>query len=91
MKGVSKGPLADEWFSKFLGKDVIFLRSAPGFKKEVPNTEQLKWRSEEDCTKGFVSKAAIHIVNEASVRDLREKTLKQYPKEEDRKLIKVEA
>lgn len=39
VKGISEGPLADEWFSKFLEKDVIFLRSAPGFKKEVPNTE----------------------------------------------------
>jgi hypothetical protein len=50
------------------------LRSAPNFKKPVPK-DYLRQSYDDDQTKGFVSKAAIHIINEASVRDLREKVL----------------
>lgn len=38
-----------------------------------------------------MSKCALHIVNEASVRDLREKVYAKYPDEKDREQIKVEA
>jgi len=34
--GISEGPEADAWFTKFLEKDVFLLRSAPNYTKEVP-------------------------------------------------------
>ena len=46
---------------------------------------------EDDQTKGFVSKAGIHIVNEASVRDLRERVLAKYTDPKDIQKIKIEA
>ena len=49
----------------------------------------LKWGSNEDVTKGFVSKAAIHIVNEASTRDLTKRVLAQYKDPAERDRIRV--
>ena len=88
VKGVAEGKEFDQWFSKFLGVDVILLRSAPGFKKGLP-MEKLKWGSDQDLTKGFVSKAAIHIINEASIRDLSKRVDAQYSNEEERNQIQV--
>lgn len=88
VQGIAEGKQFDEWFSKFLGKDVVFLRSAPGFKKGLP-MNILKWGSEEDQTKGFVSKAAIHVVNEASTRDLSKRVLAQYSDPAERERIKI--
>jgi len=47
----------------------------------------LKWGSDQDLTKGFVSKAAIHIINEASIRDLSKRVDAQYSNEEERNQI----
>ena len=41
-------------------------------------------------TKGFVSKAAIHIINEASVRDLRERVIKKFSDPDEIARIKIE-
>lgn len=35
-RGISEGPEANAWFSKFLEKDVFLLRSAPDYTKPVP-------------------------------------------------------
>jgi uncharacterized protein YcbX len=86
VKGVAEGKEFDQWFSKFLGTDVILLRSAPGFKKGLL-MQTLKWGSDQDQIKGFVSRAAIHIINEASIRDLRKRVNSQYSKEEERNQI----
>lgn len=89
--GVSEGTEADAWFTAFLEKPVFMLRSNPSFRKAVPQTP-LYQALDEDRTKGFISKATIHIVNEASVRDLRERVLRKYDKNpEERDKIKVEA
>jgi uncharacterized protein YcbX len=88
VKGVREGEQFDQWFSKFLGKPVVFLRSAPGFKKGLP-MDILKWGVEEDLTKGFVSKAAIHLVNEASTRDLSKRVLAQYSDPAERARINI--
>lgn len=88
--GVSEGPEADKWFSQFLGKEVILLRSAPNFTKAVPKNV-LRQTLDDDQTKGFVSKAAVHIVNEASVRDLRQRVMKKLTDPEDIKNTKIEA
>ena len=88
VKGVAEGKEFDQWFSKFLGVEVILLRSAPGFKKGLP-MQILKWGSDQDLTKGFVSKAAIHIINEASIRDLSKRVDAQYSNEEERNQIQV--
>lgn len=89
VKGVPCGEVYDKWFSEFLEKEVILLRSAPGFKKELPRN-LLKWSKEDDLSKGFVSKAAIHLVNEASTRDLRDRVLARYSDPEERQKIAVE-
>lgn len=60
-----------------MGKPVLVLRAAPEFFKAVPK-HILKQSLDVDKTQGFVSKAAVHIVNEASVTDLRERVLKKY-------------
>lgn len=88
VRGIAEGKEFDKWFSRFLGKDVILLRSAPGFKKGLP-MNILKWGLNEDLTKGFCSKAAIHVVNEASTRDLSKRVLAQYPNKEERDRISV--
>ena len=88
VRGIAEGKQFDEWFSTFLGKQVILLRAAPEFKKGLP-MNILKWGLDEDKTKGFCSKAAIHIVNEASTRDLTKRVLAQYPKKEDRDRIAI--
>eukprot|EP00347_Sterkiella_histriomuscorum_P014536 403360502 len=88
--GISEGPEADAWFSKFLEKDVFLLRSTPSYMKAVPK-KILQQSYDDDMTKGFVSKAAIHIINEASVRDLSERVLKKYTNPEDIKRMKIEA
>jgi hypothetical protein len=49
----------------------------------------LKWGKNEDLTKGFVSKAAIHIVNEASTRDLTKRVLAQYSDPKDRERMAI--
>lgn len=88
VRGIAEGKEFDEWFSTFLGKSVILLRSAPDFKKGLP-MNILKWGLNEDQTKGFCSKAAIHIINEASTRDLNKRVLAQYKDQEERDRIKV--
>jgi uncharacterized protein YcbX len=88
VKGIAEGAEFDKWFSKFLGKDVILLRSAPGFKKGLP-MNILKWGQDADLTKGFVSKAAIHIVNEASTRDLSKRVLAQYTDPAEKEKIRI--
>lgn len=47
VKGVHQGKEYDEWFSKFIGKDVTLLRAAPGFKKVIP-LDILRWGVQED-------------------------------------------
>ena len=42
VQGIAEGEQFDEWFSKFLDKEVIVLRSAPGFKKGLP-MNIMKW------------------------------------------------
>ena len=88
--GISEGPEADRWFSAFLGYDAFLLRSAPNWRKKVPS-QALPQTAEGDETKGFVSKAAVHIVNEASVRDLRERVLSKIEDPAARALTKIEA
>lgn len=88
VRGMKVGKEFDEWFSSFLGKSVVLLRASPDFKKGLP-MNILKWGLNEDQTKGFCSKAAIHIINEASTRDLEKRVLAQYPNEEDRKKIAI--
>ena len=78
----------DQWFSKFLGKEVMILRSAPGAKKGLP-LEIMRWGTEEDQTRTFVSKCVFHIVNEASTRDLEKRVLERYSDPADRAKIKV--
>jgi uncharacterized protein YcbX len=87
--GISEGPDADAWFTKFLEKEVFLLRSAPNYTKAVPK-KALPQTMEGDITHGFVSKAAIHIVNEASVRDLRERVLSKMS-EEDKAKTRIES
>ncbi len=87
--GISEGPEADAWFTAFIGKEVFLLRSAPNWKKDVPQNV-LKQTVEGDMTKGFVSKAAIHIINEASVRDLRERVIKKFTDPAEIARIRIE-
>ena len=49
----------------------------------------LKWGLNEDQTKGFCSKAAIHIINEASTRDLERRVLAQYSDPAERARIAI--
>lgn len=77
VKGVHQGKEYDEWFSKFLGKDVTLLRAAPGFKKTLP-LEILRWGVQEDQVNSFVSKCVFHMVNEESTRDLEKRVLAKY-------------
>ena len=42
--------------------------------------------TEQDLKKPMVSKAALHVVNEASVRYLTKRVLEQYPEEDHEKL-----
>lgn len=65
------------------------MRAVPGFTKPLPNI--LKWSKENDQAKSFLSKAAIHIVNRASVRDLKNRVLQKYPNENDKKKIHIDA
>ena len=88
VKGIAEGKEFDAWFSKFLGKESILLRSAPGFKKGLP-MNLMKWGQNQDQTKGFVSKCAIHIVNEASNRDLIKRVLAQYSDPAERERIRI--
>jgi len=88
--GISEGPEADKWFTAFLGYDAFLLRSAPNWKKQVP-ADVLKQTQAGDQTKGFVSKAAVHIINEASVRDLRERVMSKITDPADRAKTKIEA
>jgi uncharacterized protein YcbX len=71
-----------------LGKEVMLLRAAPGFKKGIP-LEIMKWGSEEDQTRTFVSKCVFHMVNEQSTRDLEKRVLAKYPDAADREKIKI--
>lgn len=90
VKGISEGEVAEKWFTAFLGEPAILMRSAPGFIKGLPRNI-LRWSTEEDQSKSFLSKAALHIINEASVRDLTKRVLANYPDQKDRDLIKVTA
>lgn len=72
--GIAEGEVYDRWFSKIIGKEVILLRVAPNFKKGLP-MNIMKWGKDEDLTRSFVSKCVLHLVNEASVRDLTKRVL----------------
>ncbi len=87
-QGIRQGDEYDEWFSKFLGKEVMILRSAVGSKKGLP-LEIMKWGTEADLTRTFVSKCVFHMCNEASTRDLENRTLERYADAADREKIKV--
>ena len=66
----------------------MLLRAAPGFKKGIP-LEIMKWGSEEDQTRTFVSKCVFHMINEQSTRDLEKRVLAKYPDAADREKIKI--
>lgn len=66
------------------------IRTAPTYRKPVPKNV-LKQTLDDDKTKGFCSKAAIHIVNESSVDELRERVLKKYSNPDDIHRMKIEA
>lgn len=85
---MAEGSEFDAWFSKIIEREVILLRAAPDFKKGLP-MNIMKWGQQEDLTRGFVSKCVLHIVNEASVRDLTERVLASYPDAAERDRIKV--
>ena len=87
-QGVRQGEEFDEWFSKFLGREVIILRSVNTSKKGLP-LDVLKWGTAEDSTRTFVSKAVFHTVNEASTRDLEKRVLDRYPDPEQRAKLQV--
>ena len=88
VQGIAEGEVYDRWFSKIIGREVILLRAAPNFKKGLP-LNLMKWGKDEDLTRGFVSKCVLHLVNEASTRDLEKRVLAQYPDEAERSRIKV--
>lgn len=64
------------------------MRAAPGFKKGLP-MNILKWGFDQDQTKGFVSKAVLHVINEASTRDLKKRVLAQYTDPAEIERIKI--
>jgi len=88
VQGIAEGEVYDKWFSKILEREVILLRAAPNFKKGLP-MNIMKWGLDEDVTRGFVSKCVLHLVNEASTRDLTKRVLSYYPDEKDRERIRV--
>ena len=49
----------------------------------------MKWGSDEDQTRTFVSKCVFHLINEASTKDLEQRVLAKYPDPADRAKIKV--
>jgi uncharacterized protein YcbX len=71
-----------------MGKNIVVLRVIPGFKKGLP-MNIMKWGSDEDQTRTFVSKCVFHLINEASTRDLTTRVLAKYPDPADREKIKV--
>jgi hypothetical protein len=87
-QGVRQGKEFDEWFTKFLGREVMVLRSVTSSKKGLP-LDVLKWGTSEDTTRTFVSKAVFHTVNEASTKDLEKRVLERYPDPEEREKIQV--
>jgi hypothetical protein len=51
----------------------------------------MKQAEDTDMTKGFVSKAGLHIVNEESLRDVEAKVLAKYEKPEDKEKIHIDS
>ncbi|CDW86028.1 molybdenum cofactor sulfurase [Stylonychia lemnae] len=85
-KGISEGPFADEWLSKLMGKNVFLLRSATDYVKNVPDCKIIPKKIQGGQAKGFISKAAIKIMNEASVRDLKQRVIQKLKLEENDKI-----
>ena len=87
--GVSEGQEADDWFTKALGRPVIFLRASPMNTKKV-NQNYLQQSKKDDFIKNFISESAVHVINEASVRDLRQRVANRYQNSEELSQIKVD-
>lgn len=85
-QGYSEGPIAEAWMTAFLDRPVLLLRSPPNCIKAL-NRSLMIHSTVEDKAKNMVSKAALHIINEASVRYLRTKVLSQYPEERHKEFL----
>ena len=77
-----------DWLSTAIDKKVFVLHS-PMQRTNTLNPKRILL-DRKDCSKTYTTDAAFHIVNEASVRYLRERCLDRYPVEE-RSQYKVEA
>ncbi len=51
----------------------------------------MKWGQDSDRVNSFVSKCVIHMMNEASLRDVRDRVFKKYTDENIKKTIKIDA
>ena len=80
----------NEWFSAAAGCQVVLLHC----KLDQLNPNPLKraiLKREGDSAKGFTHDAAIHMVNEASVRDIQARVEQKYPESErDQNQIKCD-
>jgi uncharacterized protein YcbX len=64
----------NQWLSKVVGFEVLLLRSSPSKLNSVDFS--ILWTAKkEDLRRNFITAAALHIVNEASTRDLRDRVL----------------
>lgn len=71
----------NEWFSAAIGKVVVLLHSDLGRLNYITKKNTILCH-EGDQAKCFTFDGSMHLINEASVRDLKERVLKKYPESE---------
>lgn len=67
----------NEWFSAAINKKVFVLHSPLDRLNIIPKTSIL--RVDGDKAKCFTFDAALHLINEASLRDLKQRVCQKYP------------
>ncbi len=70
--------------------DTILVRAAADAFQKADKDKIYMFRREEDGTRAFIPETPLHLVNEASVDDLREKAMKKYSGS-DAEAIKIDA
>jgi len=70
----------NDWFSAAINKQVFALHSACDRERPLDPKRHILLK-EGDTRKTFTTDAALHVVNKASVEEVRKKVLAQYPKD----------
>jgi len=69
----------NDWFSAAINRQVFALHSASDRERPLDPKRHILLK-EGDKRKTFTTDAALHIVNRASVDEVRKRVLEQYPK-----------